>query len=94
MAAIGVRRVTSQVPRTRAVLLGGLPLCLLGLLLSMLASILFGAADIDPQAVWKALVTFDGSTDHLIIRTLRMPRALVAATVGAALGVAGAIMQG
>ncbi|MCQ3978127.1 MAG: iron ABC transporter permease, partial [Anaerolineae bacterium] len=34
------------------------------------------------------------STNHLIIRTLRAPRAVVAVLVGAALAVAGAVMQG
>ncbi|NEQ20630.1 MAG: iron ABC transporter permease [Microcoleus sp. SIO2G3] len=54
----------------------------------------FGAADITPNAVWKALFAFDGSTNHLIITTVRLPRALIALTVGAALAVAGALMQG
>ncbi|HEY8477583.1 MAG TPA: iron ABC transporter permease [Chloroflexota bacterium] len=53
-----------------------------------------GAADIHPVTVWTALVAFDGSAEHLIVRTVRVPRALIAATVGAALGVAGALMQG
>jgi iron complex transport system permease protein len=54
----------------------------------------FGAADIDARTVWLALTAFDGSTGHIIIRTLRVPRALIGALVGAALAVAGAIMQG
>ncbi|MEZ4831233.1 MAG: iron ABC transporter permease [Caldilineaceae bacterium] len=67
-----------------------------GLLLgAMLLSIAFGAADIAPADVWTAVFAFDPSrTDHLIIRTLRAPRAAVAALVGASLAVAGAIMQG
>jgi iron complex transport system permease protein len=94
MAAFGARAAASGFSRTRALLLMGLPLCLLVLLVSMLASILFGAADIGPRTIWNALFAFDGSTDHLIIRTLRVPRALIAATVGAALAIAGALMQG
>jgi iron complex transport system permease protein len=83
--------------RTRAwpLLLLGLPVCMGLLVLALLASIAFGAADIGPRDVWAALFAFDtGSTNHLIIRTLRLPRALVAALVGAALAVAGALMQG
>lgn len=73
----------------------GLFVCTGALLLAMLSSIAFGAADIAPADVWAALVNFDAnSTNHLIIRTLRVPRAAVAALVGAALGVSGAIMQG
>ncbi|MEM6836674.1 MAG: iron ABC transporter permease [Cyanobacteria bacterium P01_C01_bin.120] len=60
----------------------------------LLFSILLGAADINPSTVWQALFNFDGSTDHLIIRTVRLPRALLAVMVGAALAVAGAITQG
>ena len=40
-----------------------------------------------------AFTGFDGSTDHLIVRELRLPRTLVGLMVGAALGVAGALMQ-
>lgn len=60
----------------------------------LLLSILLGAADINPGTVWQALFQFDGSTDHLIIRTVRLPRAILAVLVGAALAVAGAITQG
>ena len=81
--------------RRRSVLMPGL---LAGggfLLATMLLSIGFGAADIAPADVWAALFAFDEtSTNHLIIRTLRIPRAAVAALVGASLAVAGAIMQG
>lgn len=89
-AARPLRRV-----RPRPVLLFGLP-CGIGLLgLALLSSIAFGAASISPADVWAALFAFNPeSTEHLIIRTLRMPRAAVAALVGASLGVAGALMQG
>jgi iron complex transport system permease protein len=60
----------------------------------LVASILLGAADIDPKTIWQALFQFDGSTDHLIIRTVRLPRAILAIVVGASLAVAGAITQG
>ncbi|MEM8544511.1 MAG: iron ABC transporter permease [Cyanobacteria bacterium P01_H01_bin.119] len=60
----------------------------------LLASVLLGAADIDPSSVWQAIFQFDGSTDHLIIRTVRLPRAILAIVVGSALAVAGAITQG
>ncbi len=80
---------------SRALLLGGLALGGLLLLLMLAVSILFGAADIAARDVWAALFAFDGdSMDHLVIRTLRVPRALAAALVGAALAVAGGVMQG
>lgn len=78
----------------RGVLPLGLLLGLVALALCLLASIGLGAADIRPGTAWAALVAFDGSTEHLIIRTVRVPRALIAAAVGASLAVAGALMQG
>lgn len=57
-------------------------------------SVTLGVADISLQAVWRSLVAFDGSTEHLIIRTVRLPRSLLAVVVGAALAVAGALTQG
>ena len=88
-------RQTLRLVRSGPVMLAGM-LAGAGLLLMvMLSSIAFGAADIAPADVWAAIFAFDaGSTQHLIIRTLRVPRAAVAALVGAALGVAGALMQG
>jgi iron complex transport system permease protein len=73
----------------------GLLVCVGILLLSLFASIAFGARDISAADVWNALFAFQAdSTEHLIIRTLRVPRAAVAALVGASLAVAGAVMQG
>jgi iron complex transport system permease protein len=84
-----------RLARSRPVLLLGL-LVFAGLLgMALMSSIAFGAADIAPADVWQAIVAFNPeSTEHLIIQTLRIPRAAVAALVGAALAVAGALMQG
>jgi iron complex transport system permease protein len=47
------------------------------------------------STVWDALWHFDpGSNDHLIVRSLRLPRTVIGLGVGAALGLAGAVMQG
>ncbi len=78
----------------RASLWSGLVLGLGLLLLMLVVSLGLGAADITVGSVYNALVHFDGSFDHLIIRTVRLPRVLAGALVGAALAVAGAIMQG
>ena len=72
----------------------GLSLSLALLVVCLAASITLGAADISVSTVFAALFQFDESFDHLIIRTVRLPRVLAGATVGAALAVAGAIMQG
>ncbi len=71
--------------------------CILGiwlLLACFVTSIASGVADISPADVYQALTAPNGSTEHLIIRTVRLPRSLAALMVGAAVAVAGAIMQG
>ena len=80
--------------RTRPALLLGLLACGVGLAMCLLASVRFGAAEIGTTDVVSAFVDSDGSEEDLIIRTLRVPRALIAALVGGALGVSGAILQG
>jgi iron complex transport system permease protein len=88
--------LTSLNPSARSPLamVMGLALGWLVLLGCLLISVLLGAADIAPDTVWQAIFQFDGSTEHLIIRTVRLPRAILAVVVGAALAVAGAITQG
>jgi iron complex transport system permease protein len=60
----------------------------------LIISVALGAADIDLEMIWQSLTAFDGSMNHLIITTVRLPRVLIAMMVGAALGVAGSLMQG
>jgi iron complex transport system permease protein len=93
MAVRTLHLVKTNTPRP--LLIGALPLCIAVLLLAVFLNIGFGAADIQLQTVLAAIFAFDASdTNHLIIQTLRLPRAMTALLVGAALGVAGAIMQG
>ncbi|MEM8723585.1 MAG: iron ABC transporter permease [Cyanobacteria bacterium P01_G01_bin.39] len=75
-------------------LIAGLLLGSFILWLSFVASVTWGAADIAYRDIYQAFTSFDGSTNHLIIRTVRLPRSLIAVFVGAALAVSGAIMQG
>lgn len=72
----------------------GLLAAVLLLLVHMLLSLVVGAAAIGPADALGALLAPDGTTEHLTIRELRLPRTLVAAMAGAALGLAGAVMQG
>ncbi|QIN80840.1 iron chelate uptake ABC transporter family permease subunit [Rubrobacter marinus] len=80
--------------RSRGWLLAGAFACAGVLALCVLASVRFGAAEVGTRDVLAAFFAYDGSEEHLIIRTLRVPRALIAALVGASLGVVGALMQG
>ncbi|MEU0491343.1 iron chelate uptake ABC transporter family permease subunit [Nocardiopsis sp. NPDC006139] len=66
--------------------LGALAVC-------VLLSITVGAKPIPAADVWAALTAYDGTYDHNVIRTLRVPRTVIGVFVGAALGLAGALMQ-
>lgn len=58
-------------------------------------SILYGASSIDVATISQSVFHFDeANSQHVIIRELRIPRAIAAIAVGAALAVSGAIMQG
>ncbi len=73
----------------------GLPIGLAVLILLMAVHIAVGAKHLPLATVFEALSARDtGIFDHIIIWDLRLPRALIAMTVGAALSVAGALMQG
>ncbi len=65
------------------------------LLVVLIVSIVVGAADIKAGAIFEALFRYDAAQfEHLIIRTVRLPRVVAGVIVGAGLAVAGAIMQG
>lgn len=59
-----------------------------------LVSLAVGSRPIPPATVLAALRAYDSGNDlHLIVRELRVPRSITAVLAGAALGLAGAIMQ-
>ncbi|MCE3198884.1 FecCD family ABC transporter permease [Paenibacillus sonchi] len=60
----------------------------------IVCSVGFGVKNISWQTIVNTLIHFDGSQEQLIIKTARIPRALIAAIAGASLAVAGALMQG
>ena len=58
-------------------------------------SITLGTRLMSVGTIWHALVDVDpGSTSETVIRELRIPRTLIGLTAGAALGLAGAVLQG
>ena len=59
-----------------------------------LLSLAVGSRSLPLDEVLRALSTADGSETAVIVRELRAPRALLAVVVGAALGTAGAQLQG
>lgn len=62
-------------------------------IICLLSSIVYGYTDTSWSTAIAAFKENDGSTAHLVIQNVRLPRALIAATVGACLAVSGAIMQ-
>ena len=84
----------SHWPGKRLSPLLGFGLAAATLLICFGVSLALGSVQIDLNTILTALLAADGSREHLIIRTIRLPRALIATLVGASLAVAGAIMQG
>ncbi|EHR61661.1 FecCD family ABC transporter permease [Saccharomonospora cyanea] len=63
------------------------------LVLTCVASFAVGAEAVPPAEVVRALFAFDASGEHLIVRDVRLPRTLLGIAVGAALAVAGSLIQ-
>lgn len=75
--------------------IGSFLIGLIIILLAVILSIRFGANDITYSTIWKSIFQYDASdSNHILIHQLRIPRAIAAIFVGAALAVSGAIMQG
>lgn len=81
------------VAQTNATRFAWLLLAIAVLLCVILASIAIGSKDIAIGTVFEALFAYNDSDDHAIILALRVPRTMMGLTVGAALGVAGALIQ-
>ncbi|EIM06240.1 iron compound ABC transporter permease [Planococcus antarcticus DSM 14505] len=69
-------------------------LSLLLLVLTLIVSLIFGAADISLKEVGLALFSTSSSDGIGVIREIRLPREIAAIFVGSALAVSGAMMQG
>lgn len=70
-------------------------LALITLMLLALAHLGLGARDLPVATMVEALVAYDPAQfEHFIVQEMRLPRLVIALTVGAALAVAGALMQG
>jgi iron complex transport system permease protein len=73
----------------------GLVIAVLSLVVVGLLSVGVGAKSIPLATVLDGLFRYDASiNDHLIVRSLRVPRTIVGVLVGAALGASGTLMQG
>ncbi|MED3622485.1 FecCD family ABC transporter permease [Neobacillus thermocopriae] len=59
----------------------------------MCASVIYGYTDTSWQMAIDSFTHYNGSNEHIIIQTVRIPRAFIAAAVGASLAIAGVLMQ-
>lgn len=82
-----------EILRTKNLKLLGILIGSLFFLISIFASIVLGYTDVKLSMAVDAFTAFNGSSEHIVIRDVRMPRALIAGAVGASLAIAGAIMQ-
>ncbi|WP_257348841.1 FecCD family ABC transporter permease [Pseudalkalibacillus decolorationis] len=62
--------------------------------ISFISSVVFGQTPISIRTAVEAFTHFDkSSTEHIIITTTRISRAVIATVIGASLAIAGALMQ-
>jgi len=71
----------------------GLGFGILFFLICICLSIVYGYTNTTWQMAFNAFINFDGSNEHIIIQSVRLPRALIAAAIGASLAIAGTLMQ-
>jgi len=72
----------------------GLLACTGLLLVIVLLSLRIGSIDVTTTDAWNGLFRYQPANyQQTVVRTLRLPRTLIGLCVGAALGVAGAVMQ-
>jgi iron complex transport system permease protein len=91
-AATAPRR---RAPHRRSARGSGLVLASIALAAACVASVAYGAKPIPLHTVADAFLHYDASSsDHLVVRSLRVPRTIVGVLVGVALGLAGTVMQG
>ncbi|NQY56791.1 MAG: iron ABC transporter permease [Ilumatobacteraceae bacterium] len=86
------RRV-AQTTTTRRIV--GVIVLAVALAITVVMSLAVGAKSTPWSTVFESFLSYDRElTDHLIVRELRVPRTALGLLVGAALGAAGALMQG
>ncbi|GGD91000.1 FecCD family ABC transporter permease [Paenibacillus nasutitermitis] len=82
-------RLTTPIQKLTGLLIG-----LIFFAAGIVCSIAFGVTNISWNTIIESYTAFNGSQEHLIIQTTRVPRAFIAAAAGAGLAVAGSLMQG
>ena len=73
---------------------GLIPILLVGCVIALFLSCLLGSTPLPPDRVFAAFFGGADIGDRLVVWSIRLPRALAAFLVGAALGLSGAALQG
>ncbi|MFF2287636.1 FecCD family ABC transporter permease [Peribacillus butanolivorans] len=71
----------------------GLFITIVLLLFLLCSSIVYGYTNTTWQMAIDAFTHFNGSNEHIVIQSVRFPRALIASAVGASLAISGVLMQ-
>ncbi|MFP7222436.1 iron ABC transporter permease [Priestia filamentosa] len=71
----------------------GLFLLILLLILCMCLSVLMGYTNTGIHTVINAVSHFTGSNEQIVVRTVRIPRALIATAIGSSLAISGLLLQ-
>ncbi|WP_050615693.1 FecCD family ABC transporter permease [Bacillus testis] len=79
--------------KTNAQKIIGFLFTLMLLLICMGLSIVYGYSDTSFKTAIHAFTHFNGSNEHIIIESVRLPRALIATAVGSSLAITGVLMQ-
>ncbi|GGC96692.1 siderophore ABC transporter permease [Thalassobacillus devorans] len=82
-----------MVLRTAGLKWSGILAGLLLLIVFLCCSIVLGYTDVTLKEAYQAFFHFEQTNTHIIIKDVRLPRALIAAVVGASLAIAGVLMQ-
>ncbi|MBT2666596.1 iron ABC transporter permease [Bacillus sp. ISL-4] len=71
----------------------GLFITILLLLFLLCSSIVYGYTDTTWKMAIDAFTHFNGTNEHIVIQSVRLPRALIASAIGASLAISGVLMQ-
>ncbi|MFF2500384.1 FecCD family ABC transporter permease [Peribacillus sp. NPDC058075] len=71
----------------------GLFITILLLLFLLCSSIVYGYTDTTWKLAIDAFTDFNGTNEHIVIQSVRLPRALIALAIGASLAISGVLMQ-
>ncbi|MCZ0870868.1 iron ABC transporter permease [Peribacillus sp. AS_2] len=71
----------------------GLLITILLLLFLLCSSIVYGYTDTTWKMAIDAFTDFNGTNEHIVIQSVRLPRALIASAIGTSLAISGVLMQ-